>query len=153
MERVGYRKRQKFLGHRDDWHAAERPIPLSYLDALGVDRAILETALRFDQKELDARLDELPLPAKFGVRYLPAVYGSMPLPDEIGEDDAIDLVKAYAMETGLRCFIAFPGGVKTIFVEPTGSHRCVVWRPSMRVANGKLDFGERGDSIGVTRVR
>ncbi len=56
-EKVGYAKITKFIMHKDEWHQLLRKVPLSYLDAIHVDREVLQFALELDVEAFEKVLE------------------------------------------------------------------------------------------------
>ncbi|HUZ17835.1 MAG TPA: hypothetical protein VMV68_05575 [Spirochaetia bacterium] len=134
MVKCGYRNRrpERFNAHRRQWDQLERPIPRSYLAAIGADVEIMQFTAELDAEEYDSVL-EVPLSPRFAtVRLMPAVYTRLELPEGIEETDAVSFVSELAQHQGRRCCIGFRD-IKTIWIEANGEITYSFHRPQLRV--------------------
>jgi len=80
-EKAGYKDLNSFLKHREEWHELKRKIPLSYLEALGVDLKVVQFTVELDVEEYEQAI-QLPLYPRCGIaRLIPAAYCSISLPE------------------------------------------------------------------------
>jgi hypothetical protein len=152
MARCGYRKLQKFQRHKAAWDRGQARIPLAYLEGIGVDLDLLRTAVELDQRALVAAVSVPLLPRYFTARLMAAVYQTTELPEGCTEEQAVEMVRRFAAKSGRECCIHFPG-LKSVFIRPDGSVSTCLYKPELRIDNGKVSFGETGDALGMVGVR
>ena len=151
MAACGYKKLEKFIKRRAAWDSLARPIPLAYLDSIGVDLNVLALAAEADQAEFAQAL-ALPLAARWAsVRLMPAVYADHELPGLLPEAEAVSYMLDQAGRRRLRCCISF-GALKTVYVEPDGTTSTSFYPPSLRIEAGFLVTGGDGSAVGTCRL-
>ncbi|MDH5657149.1 MAG: hypothetical protein OEZ34_14655 [Spirochaetia bacterium] len=119
MELCGYNKKQKFQIHRKQWNLLERKVPRKYLEGIGIQMRTLDFTLELDKNEYK-RMLEIPYnPTFVTVKIMPGIYQSLTLPDEITEEEAIEIMQIYAKDHNIRCFINLPE-IKTVEIDQDG---------------------------------
>ena len=151
MEHCGYKKREKFDYRRGDWNQGVGQIPLKYLSALDVDMDLLQTAVELDRREIDEAIERTGPPTSFVVRLMAAVCKTEELPIDVTEAEAIEYVKLYSMESGLKCMISFLG-LKAVLFRPDGDVYTGHYYPEVSVKEGMVSFGTDGREVGTARV-
>lgn len=150
--RCGYTNINRFLRRREEWNSFQKPIPVLYLDVIGVDMQLLEEVVAVDQKEYDAAI-QLPLhPKYFTIRLMAAVYSQGRFPADTSEGQAIEEVQEYVdAHPHVWCAISWPG-LKTIYFNAGKPHRYVYRRPELKIINGFVTFGSDGIQVGTARI-
>ena len=138
-ERTGYADIDKFRRHQNAWHALERPIPRRYLAAIGAELEVLREALERDQVNFQL-MDALPrTPDGYTIRFMPGMYRLRFFEGPVPEEEAIRRIRAFTMETGLRCFIKYPKFLM-VYIEADGSVVKKYYRPSMKITDNWVAF-------------
>lgn len=151
MKMCGYASFQKFREHRQEWDLLERKVPLVYLGAIGADIESIMHTVCIDQQEYDMAF-KVPLFPRFAVvRLMAAVYQNIEFPAGADEDKAVNILKEYSREKGLRCCINYPD-LKTIRIEPDGNVFYSYYRPAVEISGKWAIFISGGRNIGVTRL-
>ncbi|HPO12397.1 MAG TPA: hypothetical protein PLI09_03055 [Candidatus Hydrogenedentes bacterium] len=150
--RCGYTNYNRFLRRREQWSKCLRPIPLIYLDLIGVDMDLLREVVTLDQKEYETAI-QLPLqPEYFTIRIMAAVYSQGRFPPETSEEQAIEHVQTYVdAHPHYWCCIPWPG-LKTIYFNAGKPHRYVFYRPELKIRGGFVELGSDGSNEGITRI-
>ena len=148
----GYRKLQKFDRRRRRWNDGKGRIPLGYLEALGVDLALLRECVDLDRREHDRALQTTRFALFFVARAAAAIYTRVELPKGTTEEEAIERMREHAMATGRSCLVNHPT-LLTILVSPDGGVIAKSLEPELQVAGGTTSFGDRGDGVGVMQIR
>jgi len=131
MDLCGYSKKQKFILHRKEWDRLERKIPKKYLEGIGADINTFHFTLDLDREEFE-RISRLPFfPDYATVRIMPGIFQSLTLPQGITEEEAIEIIKIYAKEKNIRCFINLPD-IKSIRFEPDGMVQTFYFPPDIQ---------------------
>ena len=152
LKRLGYSRFDKFRKNRMEWDNLQRWVPLAYLAAIGADIEIIDYLVRLDQQEYDKALMIPLFPEYAVVRLMAAVYSQQCLPPATPEFEAIEILKKYSGEHGLRCCIKFPD-IKTIWIEPDGNVHYSFYRPSFRVTKSWAIFSQDGKDVAVSSIR
>jgi hypothetical protein len=149
----GMRNVNKFHRRRHAWNEGASPIPLAYLDFIGVDIEMLREAVALDEKEWQEALQKSLQPQHFIIRLIPAVYGRGTIPPGLTEEEAIQHVQEFqASHPGFRgCCINWPG-IKAVNIWPDRPPTYSFWCPRMRVKGGQVRFAYNGGLEGVTRL-
>jgi len=151
MRASGYGNIDKFRRHREAFDNLQRRVPLAYLRAIGVDFEVIKWCLKLDYRDFK-RACKIPLYPKYAIaRALAAVYISIPIPDNTPEDEAIEIVRSFAMEKGMNCCINYPG-LKTIFIKPQGTVHTLFYPPELRFTKHWLVVEDGGESIGTVKI-
>ena len=79
-ESCGYKKFNKFVEHRKEWHDLTRKIPLVYLKQIEAKLDVIEFTVELDQKEFKQTLEFDFSPKSFTVRGMPGAYFNKKLP-------------------------------------------------------------------------
>ncbi len=148
----GYRKLQKFDRRRRRWNEGKGRIPLRYLKAIGVDLALLQDCVALDCRQHEAALQKPRFPRFFVARAAAAIYTRLQLPKGTTEEEAIERMREHAMATGRSCIINHPG-LPLVFVSRDGRVISESLAPELQVTGGAISFGDRGDGVGVMRIR
>lgn len=146
-EKCGYKKFNKFIEHRKEWHRLIRKIPLSYLEQIGAKLDVIEFTVEVDQEEFEKAL-ELPFYPEYAtVRMMPSVYQSIKLPADLTEEEAIEYLKDYSSKEERICWIKLKD-IKTIWVYPNGNVNTSYYKPDYEIENDYLTPTLSGRKIG-----
>lgn len=152
MEKSGYAKFEKFKKHREEFDNLDRWVPLSYLDAIGVNRATLKFCGELDHEEFEKAKGIKELYPEFAVvRIMPSIYSNFKLPEGITESEAIEYLIQYSAETGKKYFINYHD-FKTVIIDPDGSVKTVYHPPSFRITKSYLIPETTNNNLGNVRV-
>lgn len=151
-EKVGYKKINKFIIHKEEWHQLIRKVPLSYLDAIDVDREVLQFALELDVEAFEEELEKPFDPKIATVRYMATIYGSLELPDGVNEKEAVEYLKEYCAKEKRMGFIAF-GDVKKTWVREDGSSFDSFERPELKFTKHFMIPSGLGLRSGASYIR
>jgi hypothetical protein len=151
------RKLTKFRQHKEDWLNFDRPIPISFAEAIGVKRKILEHCIQKDQLEFDEFNTRVAYPQSFGIRYMSAIYGKQLLPEGTDEEEAIEIMKQFVLKNKLGCWLnidgirstyVFLGERKSVATEADLVIKRTLFKPmitfsrhQMRLTQDNLDIG------------
>ncbi|MGV8125266.1 MAG: hypothetical protein AB2L14_36420 [Candidatus Xenobiia bacterium LiM19] len=147
----GYRNLSKFHNRIDQWLSLCKDIPLSFFEKIGGDLHIIEKVLEIDQADYDRASERIGQPKVFIIKWLPGVYSRNRLPDNLTEAEAIEYLKEYSRENGLRCIIQYPC-ILDIVVNPDGKIWRFNYRPSMKIKSGTLSFSNKGSGMWTTTI-
>jgi hypothetical protein len=145
MEAVGYARVDRFRNDRRVWDELAVPVPLRYLDAIGVDLHVLEFALEEDVALFDQALEAAAPRDSFLIRVGEETFMPYLIPDQIFESERIEFLKAFAEESGYECRLGF-GGVKTMVAYPGGRSVTVLHTPSMEQRGDRVYFRVYSDT-------
>ena len=151
-EKSGYKKFNKFVEHRKEWHQMERKIPRGYLDAIDVKLKVLKFTLELDQEEYAKALEISLYPDYATVRISAVQYNSYKFPPDTSEEEAIEILKKYAKKEERRCFINYPD-IKTIGFRPDGSVYKLYYKPDIDITNEYVIPTEGGERIGKVKFK
>ncbi|MFA5032872.1 MAG: hypothetical protein WC614_07625 [bacterium] len=150
MLATGYANLRKFEFHRAQWHYLKRQIPISYLEAIGVDMEILKYVVELDNENYQKAIKLPRFPACYIRRLMAAFYQTVELPDCTSEKDAIELIQK--TEGSHRCCINYPG-LLGLYIEPDGKVDEIHYVPSMEIINKHfVKFRSDGSSVGTMRL-
>ena len=150
-EHLGYRKPEKFRMHRRQWEWLERPVPRRFLELIGASEEKLMRHLAADRALFDELL-QLPLYPRVGiVRLMPTVYIPYRFQEETPENEAVELLAAYAREYRRNCAITYPE-LKTITIFPDGAVGTRFYPPRITWSRSWIYHGESGRGFATTRV-
>ena len=146
-EKCGYKKFNKFVEHRKEWHGLIRKIPLSYLEQIGAKLDVIDFTVEVDQEEFKKAL-ELPFYPEYAtVRMMPSVYQSIKLPADLTEEEAIEYLKDYSSKEERICWIKLKD-IKTIWVYPNRNVNTSYYKPDYEIENDYLTPTLSGRKIG-----
>ncbi|MFW6271274.1 MAG: hypothetical protein ACOC4G_14550 [Bacillota bacterium] len=146
-EKSGYKKFNKFVEHRKEWHQMKSKIPRAYLKTIGVKLKVLKFTIELDQKEFEEVL-EIPLYPQYAtVRLHAAFYQSYSLPPDTSEKEAVQIMKEYAEKEERYCYINYPD-IKTIGFRPDGSIYRIYYKPDIEITREYVFPTEGGERIG-----
>lgn len=145
LEAVGYAHVDRFRNDRRAWDELSAPVPLRYLDAIGVDLHVLEFALEEDVTLFDQALEAAAPRDSFLIRVGEETFMPYLIPDQIYESERIEFLKAFAEESGYECRLGF-GGVMTMAAYPGGRSVTVLHTPSMELRGGRVHFRVYSDT-------
>lgn len=150
MRACGYRKAAKFARHRAEWDALQRNVPLSYLEAIGVDIDVLAFAAEVDMEEFRAAL-ELPFYPTWGIeRAIPGFYCQLRFPPGTSEAEAISMLLARAKKSGHEFCVK--SALKAVYASPDGSVETIYFKPRFHVKGGFLVPRGDGSAIGTVSL-
>ncbi|MBM3301234.1 MAG: hypothetical protein FJY85_14935 [Deltaproteobacteria bacterium] len=150
--RCGFAKVQKLERRRRAWDEGVQWVPLAYLQGLGVDMDLMKTCVDLDVREHEAALELPRFPECFTRKLMPAVYQRMPFPEGITEDEAIEIVRDHAQQTGFSCWIPYPP-LLNILISPQGSVYFGLYTPQFLIKGRHVYFGDNGMGFGFMSVR
>lgn len=151
MVACGYRKAQKFARHRQEWDALGRPIPLTYLAAIGARLDVLAVAAEADLAEFEAAL-ALPLRPRWGIeRAMPSIYMNFALPSGTTEAQAIEIILDRSRRTQHECCVHVIG-LKTVYANPTGEVSTIFYKPTLQIKGGFLAPRSDGSAVGTCSI-
>ncbi|MFW6230081.1 MAG: hypothetical protein ACOC4L_03770 [Halanaerobium sp.] len=146
-ENSGYKKFNKFIEHRKEWHQMKRKIPRKYIKAIGAKIRVLKFTVELDREEYEKVL-QIPLYPEYAtVRYHPGFYKSYKFPPETTEEEAVEIMKEYAQKEDKLCFINYPG-IKTVGFKPDGDVYRIYNRPDIDVTKEYIIPADGGERIG-----
>ncbi len=151
-ESVGYKKYNKFLNHRQQWHDLTRKIPVKYLDAIDVDYEILDCTVELDKEEYERALKVPLYPRGFTIRYMACVYKTVEFPPDTTEYEAREIMSDYAQDKRRSCAINYPD-IKTVLAEPDGNIRVVFYEPDINFDGGFMIAATDGRSFATVTSR
>jgi hypothetical protein len=151
MARVGYARYEKFIRRRAAWDALARPVPLAYLEAIGVDTDVMSVAGGADMEAYREALAIPRFPRWAIVRYMPAIYGRVWLPPGATEQEAVRFLLGYSSRTGWQCCLSYPD-LKAIYIRPDGDVSITHFPPVLLIQGGFLTTGMDGRDIGACRI-
>jgi len=132
MVASGYAKYEKFLNHCYNWDFTGRRIPLSYLNALGVEFNVLDCAREADQKEFEAALLVPRYPKAAIIRVFAAMYSDLKFGHRIPEKIAIEKARAFSREKRVRVCINY-GSLLSLWIEPNGKDTVTYYPPKYTI--------------------
>jgi hypothetical protein len=145
-KKVGYKDFNQFIKHRKLWHDFSKKIPISYLEEIGVDLDVLKFTIELDQNDYQKAL-EIPLyPKSYTIQTRPLPF-SKPLPENISEAEAVELVRREVIIENKSCVIDYPY-LKLIFIDTDGSVSTVYYQPEIKIKRGYVIPGKLNNSIG-----
>lgn len=153
-ENCGYKKFNKFVEHRKEWHELKRKIPLSYLEEIGARLDVIEFTVELDQEEFEQALNLTFSPDYFTVRMMPSVYINRKLPPGLTEKKAVEYVEEYSKKEKRICWIKI-SNIKTTWIYPEENKDKLVtyYKPGFTVENNFFIPALSGRKIGKTRLR
>jgi len=131
MEISGYRKKQKFIDHQDDWHELSRKIPLKYLDEIGAKHDKLMELAELDGHEFDAALQIPRMVNAAGIRVMPAIAACHQFKEPLSEEEAVRTMKNFSNNNRMISYISI-SNLKTIWIEPGDKVIISYYRPALR---------------------
>lgn len=144
----GYKKFNKFIEHRKEWHEFTRRIPLSYLEAIDVKLDVLQFTVELDKKDFEKALKLRLHPEYFMINYSPIPL-SKSFPPDTSEEEAVNILREYCREKEKLCLINYPA-LKTIGVRPDGSVFTIYYEPEIKLTKDHVIPVKSGKSIGKT---
>ncbi len=151
-EKVGYAKINKFIIHKEEWHHLARKVPLTYLDAIEVDREVLQFALELDVEAFEKALEGPFYPKQATIRYMAAIYGKLEFHDGVTEKEAVEYLKDYCAKEKRMGFISF-GGVKETWVREDGSSFDSLKRPELNFTKHFMIPSGLGKRLGASYIK
>ena len=153
MNKTEYRNLNKFRKHREEFDNLTRNIPLLYLKAIKIDMETLKFCAELDMEQFKNARETRPLYPKYAsIRYFAGVYSNLNIPNGMVEEDAVELIKRFAMKNRLKCFINYPD-FKTIFIEPDGKVYPVFFPPRIYFTAYWLLIRKDGRRIGKSYIK
>ena len=145
-KKVGYKDLNQFIKHRKLWHDFAKKIPISYLEEIDVKLDVLKFTIELDQNDYQKAL-EIPLyPKSYTIQTRPLPF-SKPLPENIPEAEAVELVRKEAIIENKSCVINYPS-LKLIFIDTDGSVSKAYYQPEIKIEGGYVIPGKLNNSIG-----
>jgi hypothetical protein len=147
---VGYGKNSysKFCNREADWLSFQRSIPLKYLSAIGAELSQIEIEAAADRNDYENVLKlPLPNPQNAVVRAMATVYFAHKFEPGTSEAEAIEIMKTYSTEKGMRCCINYPG-IKSIWIEPGQKVGISFYFPTITITKTELVPSYMGQGIG-----
>ena len=151
-KKSGYTKFNKFVKHRKEWYKMERKIPIKYLDSIGVKLDVLKFTIELDQKEFKEVLKLNFKPRYATVKLHPILYRSYELPPNISEEEAIEIIRNYAIKEGKRCFINYPD-IKMITINHEGKVNKIYFKPDIKIESEYVYPAKDGVGIGKVSIQ
>jgi len=146
----GY-KLEKFKRHLVLWLKAERPIPKSFLDAIGLEPEMVYKVLEIDLDLYEQAVKKVCLPSTFSAKLMPAIWQSVRLPEGMDEAEAERHVADFAKREKRECLINFEG-LRETWIEPDGSIYRRFRRPSLEFKKRMLYFTLSSRQPGTSRL-
>lgn len=151
MRASGYAKLCKFRKHRERWRQLERDVPLTYLDALGVDREVLQFTVAHDADLHSLELQKPRFPRFASARLMACVYKSHEFPAGTTEVEAIETLKELVQEIRVPWFINYPE-LLSVWVGPDGGDIQRLYTPSVTFTRHAAVFSRGGRRLGMVSV-
>ena len=139
----GYTNIPKFQRRRDAWLRGEGVIPHAFLDAMGVDRDMLEQCVALDLQEYEAALQDLPWPKQVIFKLIPAVYITRDFPAVPTMFDAYEQFQERVdrdPNPNFRVHILWPALKSITFAAGRPRIECY-WPPTLRTIKQGIAFG------------
>ena len=133
---------------REAWDALEQPVPLRYLEEIGVSLSTLGFTLELDQEEYEKALSFPFYPKEFLVRIAPSVFSVRPLCMGTSESQAVSLLQRLSKTCHSYFAIVLPD-IKTIFVSLGQSAYTEYYRPQIEIKDDVLFPSPRGVDLAV----
>ena len=150
-EKSGYKKFNKFIRHREEWHELTRKIPLAYLQAIKAKLDVIKFTVGLDKKEYEELL-KIPIYPKFATeKMMSVVYRTIELPPGTDEKEAIELMRDYSSRKKRLCWIKI-NNIKTIFFFPDGNYKIDSYKPGIKITKKHLIPTAFGRGIGKVYV-
>lgn len=148
----GYENYNKFLRRREQWNKCLRPIPLTYLDAIGAEIELMADVMRVDQAEFDEAIRLPRFPECFAIKYIPGLYLQRKLPLNVSEEEAVLICREYlSNHQHQSCLIVWPG-LTSIIIRHGKETVQVYYRPELNIIGGFVSLGNDGSFVGTTRI-
>jgi len=147
----GYAKIYKFETHQQEFITLKRPVPVKFMNALGIDNRILDFTVELDLEHYKAAFGYQYQVGYFITRYLAAVYSSRDFPEPVPEEEAIAIVKAFCMEKQLQCLINVLN-LKSVFFFPNGDIKYKYFYPEYSKKGAFYTFTAGNKDYGTTKV-
>ncbi len=148
----GYSKTEKFKVHCKEWNAFQRPIPLKYLEAIGVQMEEIEKQLEYDLRDFQAACQVPHFVSEYTVRVFCAIYKTEHFDVPVAEDEAVERVKAISEKSGFKCWFSIPE-LASIHVDPKEGVRKFFYKPSFRKTRNAIIFSGENRRIGKTYIK
>jgi hypothetical protein len=124
----------KLIKKIDQWNKVQAPIPLQYVELIGLKPVSVITAAKADMKNFKAAISCTLFTDSF---YLKTESGLIRicLPDLTPEKEAVEFVRRYKHTEEVKNRYLFFRELKTIVIEPSGSFYTLTWPPVLVLQN------------------
>lgn len=135
----------RLLQRIEKWNNLEIPVPLAYINFIGLKTISIETSVRADMKYFKEAMKKSFCPGCFYINTPSGVF-KIDLPEKTKEKEAVDIANEYAHHEEIIARYICIKGLKTIVIEPDKNIYTLTYPPILSLRKNLYIPGQMGST-------